>query len=179
MTYMWRYKTPLGFDDIMLNSDGKYLTGLCFINTNDSKKDDENYLEKNLPIFKETCKWLDVYFSGKVPNFTPKYKIYNLTQFKKEVIDIMNSVSYGSTLTYSDIANVIAKKRGIKKMSTQAVGKAVGKNPICIIIPCHRVVGKNGSLTGYSGGLKNKALLLACEKNDMSKYFIPKGGTIL
>lgn len=179
MTYKWRYKTPLGFDDIMLNSDGKYLTGLWFINTDDTKKHDENCLEKNLPIFKETCSWLDVYFSGKVPNFTPKYKIDNLTQFKKEVIDIMNSVSYGSTITYSDIANVIAKKRGITKMSAQAVGKAVGKNPICIIIPCHRVVGKNGSLTGYSGGLKNKAALLACEKNDMSKYFIPKGGMTL
>lgn len=179
MTYKWKYKTPLGFDDIMLNSDGKYLTGLWFINANDSKKHDENCLEKNLAIFKETCKWLDIYFSGEAPNFTPKYKINNLTEFRKEVIDIMNSISYGSTLTYSDIANVIAKKRGIKKMSAQAVGKAVGKNPICIIIPCHRVVGKNGSLTGYSGGLKNKALLLACEKNDMSKYFIPKGGMAL
>ncbi len=79
MTYKWRYKTPLGFDDIMLNSDGKYLTGLWFINTDDTKKHDENCLEKNLPIFKETCSWLDVYFSGKVPNFTPKYKIDNLT----------------------------------------------------------------------------------------------------
>ena len=90
---------------------------------------------------------------------------------------IMNSD--GETLTYNDISKRIAKNRGIEKMSSQAVGGAVGWNPICIIIPCHRVVGKNGSLTGYGGGIKNKIALLEHEKNDMSKYFIPRRGSAL
>ena len=91
----------------------------------------------------------------------------------------MNSIEYGKTVTYNDISKIIAEKRGIKRMSSQAVGGAVGWNPICIIIPCHRVVGTNGSLTGYGGGIKNKVALLTLEKNDMSKFFIPKRGTAL
>ena len=86
----------------------------------------------------------------------------------------MNSIEYGKVVTYNDISKIIAKKRNLKRMSSQAVGGAVGWNPICIIIPCHRVVGTNGSLTGYGGGIKNKVALLALEKNDMSKYFIPQ-----
>ena len=91
----------------------------------------------------------------------------------------MNSIEYGKTVTYNDISKIIAEKRGIKRMSSQAVGGAVGWNPICIIIPCHRVVGTNGSLTGYGGGIKNKVALLTLERNDMSKFFIPKRGTAL
>ena len=91
----------------------------------------------------------------------------------------MNEISYGTTITYNDIAKKIANQRGIKKMSSQAVGGAVGWNPICIIIPCHRVVGSNGNLTGYGGGLKNKVALLKLEKNDMSQFFIPKKGNKL
>ena len=83
------------------------------------------------------------------------------------------------TITYNDISKIIAQKRGIKKMSSQAVGGAVGWNPICIIIPCHRVVGTNGSLTGYGGGINNKVALLTLEKVDMNKYFIPKKGTTI
>lgn len=179
MTYKWVYKTPNHFDDMVMNSDGEYLTGLWFIGSKDASKHTTDCLELELPIFKETSKWLDIYFSGKNPDFTPKYKINNFTPFRKEVSDIMNSIPYGSTLTYHDIAKIIAEKRGIKRMSSQAVGKAVGWNPICIIIPCHRVVGSNGSLTGYGGGIKNKVALLTHEKNDMSKYFVPKKGTAL
>ena len=160
MTYKSIYKTKNGLSDIILNSDGEYLTGLWFEGSKDSIKHDENAKEKDLEIFKETRKWLDIYFSGKVPEFTPKYKINNITDFRKEVIDIMNLIPFGETITYNDIAEKIAKKRGIKKMSAQAVGGAVGSNPICIIIPCHRVVGKNGKLTGYGGGIKNKEILL-------------------
>ena len=152
MTYKSIYKTKNGLSDIILNSDGEYLTGLWFEGSKDSIKHDENAKEKDLEIFKETRKWLDIYFSGKVPEFTPKYKINNITDFRKEVIDIMNLIPFGETITYNDIAEKIAKKRGIKKMSAQAVGGAVGSNPICIIITCHRVVGKNGKLTGYGGG---------------------------
>ncbi len=179
MIYKWHYKTPDGFDDMLMNSDGDYLTGLWFVNSNDASKHILNCEEKELPIFKETCKWLDIYFSGNNPDFIPKYKINNLTQFRQDVIDIMNTIPFGKTLTYNDISKIIANKRGIKKMSSQAVGGAVGWNQICIIIPCHRVVGANGNLTGYGGGINNKVALLKHEKNDMSKFFIPKKGTKL
>lgn len=179
MTYKCIYKTPEGFSNMIMNSDGEYLIGLWFEGSRDSYKHKIDCEEKSLPIFRETSKWLDMYFNAKVPDFTPKYKIENLTPFRKEVIDIMNSIPFGNTLTYNDISKIIAKSRGIKKMSSQAVGGAVGWNPICIIIPCHRVVGTNGSLTGYGGGIKNKIALLTHEKNDMSKYFVPKRGTAL
>ena len=164
---------------MIMNSDGEYLTGLWFEGSRDTSKHDINCEEKDLLIFKETSKWLDIYFNGNVPDFTPKYKIENLTPFRKDVIDIMNEIPFGKTLTYNDIAKTIAKKRGIERMSSQAVGGAVGWNPICIIIPCHRVVGTNGSLTGYGGGIKNKVALLTLEKNDISKFFVPEKGTAL
>lgn len=160
MTYKYTYKTPTEFSNIIMSSDGEYLTGLWFEGTKGNPK----YEEKELPIFHETKKWLDIYFGGKNPNFTPKYKIENLTPFRKQVIEIMNNIPYGETLTYNDIAKRIAENMGIKRMSAQAVGGAVGWNPICIIIPCHRVIGSNGSLTGYGGGIKNKVALLALEK---------------
>lgn len=179
MIYKWIYRTPPQFDDILLNSDGEALTGLWFDKSKDAAKHIIDCEEKELDIFRETCLWLDSYFEGKQPDFIPKYKIERLTEFKKEVIDIMNSIPFGETLTYSDIAKCIAESRGIERMSAQAVGGAVGSNPICIIIPCHRVVGTNGSLTGYGGGIKNKEALLEHEKADMSKFFIPKNGTAL
>jgi methylated-DNA-[protein]-cysteine S-methyltransferase len=174
VNYKWLYKTPSGFDDIVMNSDGEYLTGLWFLNSKDASKHSGDCEERNLPIFQETSRWLDLYFNGQKPNFTPKYKVMNLTPFRKEVADIMMTIPYGSTLTYQSISNRIAKNRGIEQMSSQAVGQAVGANPICIIIPCHRVVGKNGSLTGYGGGIYNKVALLELEKVDMSQYFLPK-----
>ncbi len=176
MTYTYRYITPNNFDDIILNSDGKYLTGLWFVGSKDELKHISNCETKLLPIFEETIKWLDLYFDGIEPNFTPKYKINNLTPFRKMVIDIMNKIPYGETITYNDISKEIAKNKGINKMSSQAVGGAVGWNPICIIIPCHRVVGSNGSLTGYGGGINNKVALLKHENIDMTRFFIPKEG---
>lgn len=172
MTYQYTYKTKDGFSDIIMNSDGEYLTGLYFEESRDSMKKKTDTLEKDLPIFKETTQWLDIYFSGQIPNFTPKYKIENITPFRKEVIDIINTIPFGKTITYGDISKKIAKNRGMKTMSSQAVGKAVGWNPICIIIPCHRVIGANGSLTGYGGGLQNKIALLAHENNGMNKHSI-------
>lgn len=179
MTYKYVYETPGNFSNMIMNSDGEYLTGLWFENSRDSSKHKINCEEKDLEVFRETRKWLDIYFSGKNPNFTPKYKIEKLTPFRKEVIDIMNSIEYGNVVTYNDISKIIAEKRGMKRMSSQAVGGAVGWNPICIIIPCHRVVGTSGSLTGYGGGINNKIELLKLEGNNMSKYFIPKRGTAL
>lgn len=177
IVYRKVYHSPLG--KILLQSDGIYLTGLWFAGSRDESKHGNEYIEKNLPIFEETFRWLDLYFSGKDPDFTPAYKIENLTPFRQQVIDIMNQIPYGKVVTYQDIAKKIAKLNKIPKMSAQAVGGAVGWNPICLIIPCHRVVGSNGSLTGYGGGIQNKVKLLELERHDMSKFTIPKKGTAL
>ena len=163
MVYKYKYQTPNGFSDILMNSDGKYLTGLWFEGSRDIQKHEINCEEKELPIFKETSKWLDIYFSGKKPDFTPEYKFYNLSYFTMEVIEYIKKIPYGKTITYGDIASNIAKKKKIKQMSSQAVGGAVGRNPICIIIPCHRVMGANNKLTGFGGGLNNKINLLKKE----------------
>ena len=164
MFSIWKYKTPDGFSDLLLNSDGEYLTGLWFEGSADGSKHTSFGEEKELPVFRETCQWLDFSFAGKNPDFTPRYKINGLTPFRQEVIEIMKTIPYGETITYGEIAAIIDKKRGLTRMSAQAVGGAVGWNPICIIIPCHRVMGANGSLTGYGGGIANKIALLAHER---------------
>ena len=168
--YIKKYKTNDNYSDILMYSDGKYLTGLCFKGSKDSLKHKFEYIEKELPIFDDTNRWLDLYFNGIIPDFTPEYKVNNITCFRKQVIDIMNKIPYGNVITYNDIAKIIAKNNNIKKMSAQAVGNAVGSNPICIIIPCHRVVGVNNKLTGYGGGLDNKISLLSHEGIEVSKY---------
>ena len=160
--------------------DGYVFTGWYTGETvNDKQFSNSDGVFKDLDIFDETADWLNSYFKGNNPDFTPKYKLENLTPFREEVFDIMNKIPYGEVITYNDIAREIADKRGIKKMSAQAVGGAVGWNPICIIIPCHRVVGSNGSLTGYGGGIKNKIGLLKLEGIDLSKFSIPKKGNAL
>ena len=158
MIYKYEYITPDKFDDIILLSDGEYLTGLLF--TSEAPKD--NYEIKELSIFLETKKYLDIYFSGKIPDFTPKYKIDNLTPFQKEVLSITKTIPFGKVLTYKNIADEIAHNRK-GKMSSQAVGGALHVNPICIIIPCHRVIGTNNKLIGYGGGINNKKELLIHE----------------
>ena len=174
MVYIHRYKTPEGFSNLLMNSDGEALTGLWFENSQDASKRVLNCEEKELTIFKDTCRWLDVYFSGKQPDFTPEYKIKNLTPFRKEVIDEMLKIPFGAVVSYGYIANTLARKHGKAKMSAQAVGGAVGWNPLCIIIPCHRVVGTNMNLTGYGGGIQNKISLLSLEGNDMNMFPLPK-----
>lgn len=139
MKYLKTYTSPLGL--IYMSSDGEYLTGLWFSKSRDEKKHHDEYQEKDLKIFVETEKWLDLYFQGRNPDFTPKYKIEG-TPFRLAVSKIMCKIPYGSVVTYQDIANELAKMKGIAKMSAQAVGGAVGWNPICLIVPCHRVVGK-------------------------------------
>lgn len=161
------YKSKIG--NIILISDGEYLTGLYFGNS----KNFENYIEKDLDIFNDTIKWLDIYFNGGIPNFTPKYKI-ETTLFRKEIINILNKIPYGKVTTYGEIAKIMAIKKGINKMSAQAVGHAIGNNPISIIIPCHRVIGKNNNLTGYGGGIDKKIKLLEIEGHNISNFKIPK-----
>lgn len=167
MVYKQNYKTPDGFDDIVLHSDGTFLTGLLFNNSKEDKTVEAE--ETDLPIFNETRKWLDEYFVGQIPNSTPKYKIENLTPFRKKVIKILEKIGYGELVTYNDIAKEIAAQENIKKMSAQAVGGAVRANPICIIVPCHRVIGSNGKLIGYGGGINNKEKLLELEKKNSQK----------
>lgn len=170
MIYRQLYKTPDAFSNIILNSDGEKLTGLWFEGS--SSRHTSEYAEKDLAIFRETSRWLDIYFSGRNPNFIPACEIAGLTPFRQAVIDVMNTIPFGGTVTYGDIAKTIARERNLPKMSAQAVGSAVGWNPICIIIPCHRVVGANGNLTGYGGGLQNKIALLRHEGNDSTKEFM-------
>lgn len=172
MTYIHHYNSPLG--KITMASNGLALTGLWF----DGQKYfaetiNDEIEEKSLLIFNKTAKWLDIYFGGKEPDFTPEVIIKG-TPFRKAVSEIILSVPYGKTMTYGEIASKIAKQKGIERMSAQAVGGAVGHNSISIIIPCHRIVGTNGSLTGYAGGIDRKIELLKLEKVDMSKLFSPK-----
>lgn len=169
--FLNEYLSPLGI--IRLESDGEYLTGLWFDKSKDSNKHMVNNEYKNLSIFDETKKWLDIYFSGFNPGFTPKYKV-KTTEFQKSVYEIMLKIPYGKTITYSDIAKEIANARGIKKMSAQAIGHAVGTNQICIIIPCHRVMGAKNNITGYSGGILNKIKLLELEGIDTSSFVMPR-----
>ena len=164
MTYRLRYGTPDGFDDILMFSDGFFLTELRFEQTHKKYEQKEFCEEKNLPVFNDVRRWLDIYFSGRDPDFTPDYRINGLTPFRKDVFEILLKIPFGKTVTYGEIAAETAKKRGIAKMSAQAVGGAVGWNPVCIIVPCHRVIGADGSLTGYGGGIKNKSALLELEK---------------
>ncbi|WP_334302963.1 methylated-DNA--[protein]-cysteine S-methyltransferase [Faecalicatena contorta] len=156
-------------DDMIMCSDGEYLTGLWFEGSEDADKYVINCEEKELPVFLETEQWLDQYFFGKDLLKVPPIRIHNITPFRQEVIEIMNMIPYGQTMTYGEIANKIAKSRGLQRMSAQAVGGAVGWNPICIIIPCHRVIGTDGSLTGYGGGIRNKIALLTHEGSYVEK----------
>lgn len=174
MEYIDFYKTPKIFSNLVMISDGEYLTSLCFESSRDLSKYKKECKQKNLPIFEETKKWLDKYFSGMEPDFLPKYRLNNVTEFRMEVINIITTIQFGKLITYKEIAERIARRRKVEKISSQAVGGAVGWNPICIIIPCHRVVGSNGNLTGYSGGIQNKAKLLELEGVNTSNFFIHK-----
>lgn len=172
MHYIYEYKSPIG--DITMASDGTSLIGLWFnkqkyfASTLSSK-----YEYKSLPIFEETILWLDTYFSGIKPDFIPQIKL-NGTSFRIEIWQMLQQIPYGTTLTYGDIAKKIAIKKGLATMSAQAVGGAVGHNPISIIIPCHRLLGSNGSLTGYAGGIDKKTALLKLEGIDIRNFVIPK-----
>lgn len=176
---MYRTTYDSSFSRIYLSSDGQYLTGLWFEGSRDEVKHGKNFIDQKLPIFEQTKKWLDIYFSGKEPSFLPTYRLEYVTPFRQLVIDQMLQIPFGKVVTYRDIAENIAKIKGVDKMSAQAVGGAVGWNPICILIPCHRVVGSNGSLTGYGGGIANKIKLLENEGHDVSKFLVPKKGSAL
>ena len=177
MQYTSRYASPLG--SILLAADDIGLVGLWF----EGQKYFAHGLaktheEKEIPLFAKVKRWLDVYFSGQAPQFTVPLHFIG-SDFQKEVWALLCTIPYGQTTTYGAIAKQLAAKRGLPHMSAQAVGGAVGHNKISIIVPCHRVVGKNGSLTGYAGGIDKKTALLRLEKTDMRTFFIPKKGSAL
>lgn len=175
--YISHYESPLGL--ITLACQDEALIGLWF--------EGQKYFAKTLPretidlehpILTRTKEWLDVYFSGRKPSILLPLS-YGSTPFRELIYDILYTIPYGQTMTYGEIADVAAKIMHRERMSAQAVGGAVGHNPITLIIPCHRVVGSNGSLTGYAGGIDRKVKLLELEHVDMSHFFIPKKGTAL
>ena len=177
MTYATHYTSPLG--TILLSADDIGLTGLWF----EGQKYFANTLpDKHIPqeteILAEAKKWMDVYFSGEEPKFTPPLHPVGST-FRQAVWQILLQIPYGQTMTYGEIARRITKEKNTSRMSAQAVGGAVGHNEISIIIPCHRVVGTNGSLTGYAAGIEKKLSLLQLEHADMRHLFVPKRGTAL
>lgn len=177
MQYTAIYRSPVG--EILLACDEIGLTGLWF--------EGEKYYALGLdlvhearatPILEEAKRWLDLYFSGIEPDFLPPIHMIG-SPFQLSVWKILQRIPYGKTTTYGEIAKQIAKDKGLSRMSAQAVGGAVGHNEISILVPCHRVVGTNGSLTGYAGGVDKKIALLKLEGADMKRLFVPKKGTAL
>ena len=162
MAYTCHFESPLG--PLTAASDGENLTGLWF----DGQKYfaaglDPEHVEKNLPVFEETGRWLGLYFKGEIPDCVPPLRLKG-TAFQMAVWEILLTIPYGETMTYGEIARKLASAQGLARMSAQAVGGAVGHNPVSLIVPCHRVVGSDGSLTGYAGGVERKRRLLMIEK---------------
>ncbi len=177
MIYTCAYSSPLG--GITLASNGNSLTGLWF----DGQKYfgatlPQEYEYKDLPVFRETNRWLNLYFDGCIPDFTPPLH-FHTSPFRQAVWEILLTIPYGQIMTYGEIATLIAKQQGRPSMSAQAVGGAVGHNPISLIVPCHRVIGANGSLTGYAGGIDKKISLLHLEGIETSNLFVPTKSTAL
>lgn len=162
MQYTSRYRSPLG--EMLLAADETGVTGLWFAGQKYFARHlDKEHAEKEIPLFATVKHWLDVYFAGNEPDLTVPLH-FTGTAFQNEVWGILCAIPYGRTTTYGEIAKQLAARRGLPHMSAQAVGGAVGHNPISILVPCHRVVGLGGSLTGYAGGLERKRCLLALEQ---------------
>ena len=160
MRYIGKYESPLG--KMLMTSDGEKLTGLWFEGGKIFEDASEDALERDLPVFDRVREWLDVYFSGREPDFTPPLSLEKATPFRRRVWELLKTIGYSQTVSYKELAVRLEKQSG-KKVAAQAVGGAVGHNPIAIVIPCHRVIGANGDPTGYAGGLDKKIALLNIE----------------
>ena len=177
MIYTSEYTSPLG--GILLAADEVGLRGLWFDGQKYFARDlPDERTERETPALSEAKHWLDLYFGGQKPDFLPPLHPVG-SPFRQAVWEILLRIPYGKTATYGEISKQLAPKMGSGRMSAQAVGGAVGHNEISIIIPCHRVVGSNGSLTGYAGGIDRKIKLLELERADMSRFFVPRKGTAL
>ena len=161
MYYKSAYMSPLG--KMLMTSDGESLTGLWFEGQKHFAAGlSQEGKEEELPVFEQTKKWLDVYFSGGKPEHTPPLSPLNATPFRLAVWEILRLIPRGQTATYKQVAERCRARTG-KKTSARAVGGAVGRNPLALLIPCHRVTGTGGALTGYAAGLDKKAALLRLE----------------
>ena len=166
MVYTCSIDTPLG--EVTVSAKGKWLTGLWFLGQNYYPKNVDSWIfSSEYFVFQKLRKWIYSYFSGE-KTFTSIPINPEGSEFQKEVWKILMGISYGETITYGEIAKKIATKRGVKLVSSQAVGGAVGRNPLSIIIPCHRVVGANKKLVGYAGGIERKEKLLRLEREPKS-----------
>ena len=177
MDYISNYQSPAGA--ITIACDGTSITGLWFDGAKyfaDTLAPE--YEERETPVLREARAWLDCYFGGGIPDFTPPVQL-NGTPFRMAVWVVLKGIPYGGTMTYGEIARILAEQNGSGKMSARAVGGAVGRNPISIIVPCHRVIGSGGSLTGFAGGVDKKIKLLTIEKVNLQHMFIPQKGTAL
>lgn len=174
MTYISKYNSPMG--EILMESDGTNLTGLWLVGQKyfNCEVEENVTINDNLKIFKQVKLWLDDYFNGKTTSIKNLPLAPQGNEFRIAVWEILKTIDYGKTCTYGEIAKQIAKKFNKKSMSAQAVGNAVGHNPISIIIPCHRVIGANGNLTGYAGGLDKKIKLLEIEGHKIAKNKVIK-----
>ncbi len=169
--YISHFSSPIG--EISAASDGANITGLWFVGQKYYMCgiEDCKISDRQIPVFSLLIKWLNIYFSGQNPDFMPPLNPIG-SDFAVRVWNVLQHIPYGSTITYGAITDELSAKSG-RRASPQAVGGAVGRNPISILIPCHRVVGSNGSLTGYAGGLDKKLFLLNLEGADTDKFFIP------
>lgn len=161
MQYTTTYQSPLG--ELLLAADEKGLTGIWFDGGKYFAEGlDVEHEKGQLPVLETAKSWLDIYFAGREPDFTPPLHMIG-SPFRLSVWKHLLEIPYGETITYGEIAKRIAREMRIERMSAQAVGGAVGHNPVSIIVPCHRVIGADGSLTGYAGGLEKKVRLLTLE----------------
>lgn len=174
MHYVSHYCSPLG--NILLAADAlNRLTGLWFEEQKYFAPHldlDKEHKERETPLLEKVKQWLDLYFSGKEPDFAVPLH-FSGTSFQQEVWEILCTIPYGQTTTYGKIAKQLAAKRGVPHLAAQAVGNAVGRNPISIIVPCHRVVGADNNLTGYAAGIDKKIALLRLEKIDANSFSLP------
>ena len=178
MYYSTEYNSIIG--PLMVVCDDQNIVGLWMIRQKYFCPLKEQPVKNdNHPLLLQAREWLDRYFDGKKPEISELPLAPIGSGFRQEVWEILCSIPYGEVMTYGQIADIIAKKHGKEKMSAQAVGGAVGHNPISVIIPCHRVVGTNGSLTGYAGGIEKKITLLKHEGLDMDRFTIPTKGTAI
>lgn len=163
--YYCTYESEIGL--LYLVSDGESLCGCYLENQKYFPNDIDDYqFNEKLNVFVKSKAWLEKYFKGENPSIYEIPLNFNGTEFRKTVWNVLKEISYGEVVTYRHIGEIIAKTRGIKTMSAQAVGRAVGHNPLLIFIPCHRVIGADGSLTGYAAGLENKKFLLNLESDN-------------
>lgn len=163
--YYCTYESKIGL--LYLISDGESLSGCYLEGQKYFLNNIDNYLlNEELAIFVKSKAWLEKYFNGENPSIYEIPLNFNGTEFRKIVWEVLKEIPYGEIVTYRHIAEKIAKAKGLKTMSSQAVGGAVGHNPLLIFIPCHRVIGADGSLTGYAAGLENKRFLLNLESDN-------------